>query len=49
MPNHSSYRLDPQPYTGMAQILLRIDRGHNQELHVADDYEMIVRTFLKTG
>jgi glycosyltransferase involved in cell wall biosynthesis len=22
--------------------------GHNQELHVADDYEIIVRTFLKT-
>jgi O-antigen biosynthesis protein len=22
--------------------------GHNRELHVADDYEMIVRTFLKT-
>lgn len=22
--------------------------GHNQELHVADDYELVVRTFLKT-
>ncbi|MCX8170199.1 MAG: hypothetical protein N3D72_03820, partial [Candidatus Methanomethyliaceae archaeon] len=23
--------------------------GHNQELHVADDYELVVRTFLKTS
>jgi len=41
------YHIAPS-YTGLEEVFYESIGGHNKELHVADDYEIVVRTFLKT-